>query len=231
MERFKLNKRGFTLAETLITLGIIGIVAALVMPAQITKYQKNTTVEKLKKVMSELNQAMKISQTANGDYSEWTKPDSNFTYDDFSNQYLIPYMKVSKICSTHSSCGYKAAYPWKYIDSVTTHGYPLIDETSHPFRLSDGTLIKLYYTYTYNSLIFKIDLNGPQGPNRFGRDVFVFAINEKGYVTPYPASKDRNDLHYMRTYCSYKSTSSTSGEWCARKIEYDGWKIKDDYPW
>ena len=94
---------GFTLAETLITLGIIGVVAALVMPAQITKYQKNTTVEKLKKVMSELNPAMKISQTANGDYSEWTKPDSNFTYDDFSNQYLIPYMKVSKICSTHSS--------------------------------------------------------------------------------------------------------------------------------
>ena len=59
----------------------------------------------------------------------------------------------------------------------------------------------------------------------------MFAINEKGYVTPYPASEDRNDLNYIRFYCSYKSTNSASGEWCARKIEYDGWKIKDDYPW
>ena len=231
MERLKLNKKGFTLAETLITLGIIGIVAALVMPAQITKYQKNTTVEKLKKVMSELNQAMKISQTANGDYSEWTKPDSNFTYDDFNNQYLIPYMKVSKICSTYSSCGYKAPYPWKYTNNTTLYPYLLVDEDSHPFRLSDGTLIK-FYSRNINQtreLMFFIDLNGALGPNRFGRDVFNFEINDKGYLTSYPAAHgSRNNLNSIKEYCA---PNSNVGTYCARKIEYDGWKIKDDYPW
>ncbi len=77
-------------------------------------------------------------------------------------------------------------------------------------------------------LMFFIDLNGALGPNRFGRDVFIFAINDKGYLTSYPAHRSLNDLNSIKVYCA---PNSNVGEWCARKIEYDGWKIKDDYPW
>lgn len=47
----KFKKKAFTLAETIITIGIIGIVAAVTIPVLITSYRKNITVNKLKKVM------------------------------------------------------------------------------------------------------------------------------------------------------------------------------------
>ena len=52
---------GFTLAEVLITLGIIGVVSAMTIPNLIAKYQKEQTVVKLKKAISILNQAYKLS--------------------------------------------------------------------------------------------------------------------------------------------------------------------------
>lgn len=54
-------KLGFTLAEVLITLGIIGIVAAITIPNLITNYQKHVTVTKLQRAISVLNQAYKLS--------------------------------------------------------------------------------------------------------------------------------------------------------------------------
>ena len=54
-------KVGFTLAEVLITLGIIGVVAAITIPNLITSYQKHVTVTKLQKAISVLNQAYKLS--------------------------------------------------------------------------------------------------------------------------------------------------------------------------
>ena len=71
MERFKLNKKGFTLAETLITLGIIGVVAAITMPMIITKYQKQVTVEKLKKMYNNMNSIMQMAVNDTGDMSTW----------------------------------------------------------------------------------------------------------------------------------------------------------------
>ena len=51
-------KKGFTLAVVLITLGIIGIVAALTLPALISNYRKNLVVERLKKFYTVMNQAV-----------------------------------------------------------------------------------------------------------------------------------------------------------------------------
>ena len=48
------TKFGFTLAEVLITLGIIGVVAALTLPSLVTNYQKQVTVNKLKKDINEI---------------------------------------------------------------------------------------------------------------------------------------------------------------------------------
>ena len=59
MERFKLNKKGFTLAETLITLGIIGIVAAMTVPALVQNYRKKQWVTGLKAGITILDQGFK----------------------------------------------------------------------------------------------------------------------------------------------------------------------------
>ena len=55
-------KRGFTLAEVLITITIIGVVAALTIPTLITNYQKQETIVKLKKIYAVMNQALKLSE-------------------------------------------------------------------------------------------------------------------------------------------------------------------------
>ena len=62
---------GFTLAEVLITLGIIGVVAAMTMPSLITNYQKKQTISQLKKSYSVVSQALVSSQAENGNIEEW----------------------------------------------------------------------------------------------------------------------------------------------------------------
>ena len=56
-----MKKFGFTLAETLITLGIIGIVAAMTIPNLITEHQKRASVTKLQRAISVINQAYRLS--------------------------------------------------------------------------------------------------------------------------------------------------------------------------
>ena len=68
----KLSKNlAFTLAEILITLGIIGIVAAMVIPSLINAYQKHVAVTRLKQIYAQIAQSMKFSEADNGDISGW----------------------------------------------------------------------------------------------------------------------------------------------------------------
>lgn len=53
---------GFTLSETLITLGIIGVIAALTIPALITKHTKMQTTVKLKQTYSVMAQALRMAE-------------------------------------------------------------------------------------------------------------------------------------------------------------------------
>ena len=64
-------KKGFTLAEVLITLGIIGIVAALTIPTLIAKHQKQVFATQLKKSYSSIGQALQMAQLEYGDMSGW----------------------------------------------------------------------------------------------------------------------------------------------------------------
>ena len=56
-----MRKRGFTLAEVLITLGIIGVIAAITIPMLIEAYIKKTTALSVKKAYTELNQVLKMA--------------------------------------------------------------------------------------------------------------------------------------------------------------------------
>lgn len=65
------SKRGFTLAEVLITLGIIGIVAAMTMPSLIAEHREKKTVAQLKKTYSTLQQAYLIAISKHGEPESW----------------------------------------------------------------------------------------------------------------------------------------------------------------
>ena len=69
--RQKYCGNAFTLAEVLITLGIIGVVAAVTIPTMIKNYQKKETVTKLKRAYAEVQQVIKMSEVEHGEMSSW----------------------------------------------------------------------------------------------------------------------------------------------------------------
>ena len=67
----KNRKNGFTLAEVLITLVIIGVIAALTIPNLMQKYQEQTTVKKVQKFYSTLSNAYSLAVKENGSVKDW----------------------------------------------------------------------------------------------------------------------------------------------------------------
>lgn len=89
------QKRGFTLAEVLITLGIIGVVAAMTIPTLMSTFAKQRTETQLKAFYSRINQTIKMSIADNGDPDGWIE-EKAYSYNEqveFLKQYIFPYMK------------------------------------------------------------------------------------------------------------------------------------------
>ena len=94
------SSKAFTLAEVLITLGIIGIVAALTLPSLIANYKRQETSARLKKFNSMMGQALILSVNENGDVNEW---DTHLSPDLFAQKYFGPYVKTLSIEKQGSS--------------------------------------------------------------------------------------------------------------------------------
>ena len=87
------KKAAFTLAEVLISLGIIGIVAALTLPAIISNYKKSVIETSVKKFYTNINQAIIMSERENGDRHDWSRTayydDGASTWDTYFDKYVI----------------------------------------------------------------------------------------------------------------------------------------------
>lgn len=235
-------KKGFTLAEVLITLGIIGIVAAMTLPGLNAKYKKNQTVTQLKKAYTVLAQAIKLSEVTNGSLDYW---DYKLPAEDFYQKYLANYMSVNNKTITESGIVYK------YLNGSSC-AETLCVRDSYTVYLSDGTaLILSAFTGLSNGRVISIDVNGYKEPNTFGKDVFSFAIINKyglvpfgyksfGYASPNEDADNPNSYNqvfgeYDRNVITgsqkYACTKKGRGFWCSALILMDDWQIKDDYPW
>lgn len=220
--------QGFTLAEVLITLGIIGVVAALTIPTLIQNHKKTVIETRLKKAYSVINQAVNLSISND----TWIDPPLDKRYDDkVLNEWLqtslFPYLNNVKLFSPN-----QINHPLNTISSR----YGVI--------LSDGTTITFHNNVQIHTYI---DINGTKGPNRYGSDVFTFFLDYKnsrgrGYFYPSGYAWSQNgvddgpytdnyvygDRDGMVKYC--KKEYSSSQTTCALLIMHDGWKIPDDYP-
>lgn len=208
MRKIRLN--AFTLAEVLLTLGIIGIVAAMTIPTLMNNTNDRATISKINKAYSTLSQAV-MSMIADG-----TTMASLFTTVNdpmpFYNL-LIPKLSVLKNCGQASTgCIYNGQYK-------TLNNGPWDDFQSSTYAtaiLSDGMSIIVYGPTVANCkwsagdkcTAINVDVNGAQQPNVLGRDVFQFWVTENG-VVPFGAKGDP-----PTTTCSL----SSSGQGCAGKI-------------
>ncbi len=222
-------KRGFTLAEVLITLGIIGVVAAMTLPTLITNYQKRATVAKLKRAYSVIKQAYLMSYDQVGDPAA----DEAFAMgaDNYFKTYWAPYIKGT-VCKNYQECGYSSNTPWLESSGSKVTTGAVNPEARTTFYTNDGFLYVVFiFEYGskghYASTYVICDINGGKGPNQLGKDVFYFQrlADEKG--------NDMQFYGYNNSDANINKSCSTkgSGHFCAEKIRRDGWKILKDYPW
>ncbi len=218
---------GFTLAEVLITLGIIGVVAALTIPNLMTTHKKHEIEAKLTKAVSTINQIIKQSETENGEMETW---DNSLTPVEYLNKYITPYAKVSQLCEGQGSCGYpNVDKVYKYINGYYGYYYNIFSFGRTPFILQDGTMFVWGTKETSsgtkdNKSIIIIDINGSEKPNQFGQDTFFLQRKEEeDAIIPYGAGKPQNEL---RADCQ----KGGEGFYCAELIRENGWKIPSGYP-
>lgn len=241
-QRRNLSGKGFTLAEVLITLGILGVVASMTLPAVIGKYNKIQTVTRLKKSYTVLNQAIKLSEVKNGSLDYW---DYTLSVTEFWQRYLANYISINN--KTVSESGIK----YRYLNGELCRE-TLCVRNSYTVFLSDGTSLTVSaFQGLSNGRVIMVDINGFKEPNMLGKDVFVFAIIQKYGLSPfgyknfgYSASSEDEDNpdsynqvfgEYNRDVLTgsqkYACNKNSRGFWCSALILMDGWNIKSDYPW
>ncbi|MBP3925470.1 type II secretion system protein [bacterium] len=89
------RKTAFTLAEALITLGIIGVVAAMTLPAIVQNYKQQVIISKLNKFYNTITNAYSMAKIKNGDISNWDLKNYKTSTNDEEDilYYLLPYLK------------------------------------------------------------------------------------------------------------------------------------------
>ena len=230
----------FTLAEVLITLVIIGVIAALTLPTLIGKYQKHQTVVGLKKAYSEVSNAVRMSVAENGDVSTW-----EWTLDEaWLNKYILPYFKIINTM-TMEEAKEKAGGVYYEISGQPETNLGILKNAwpAKVITLPSGAQLWMGYNQgDYKSDYFYgiyLDINGSKKPNTFGKDVFVTRFwRDNGQVLFDVYSGMGIDLTKTRTIEKLKQNNNTNrcnkngrGIWCGALIQAEGWEIKDDYPW
>lgn len=159
--------RGFTLAEVLITLGVIGVVSAMTLPTLTTNVQKQQIAPALGKAINTLQSAnnLAIQQGQVRRLNELVvNNDDNNSY---FTQILRLYLKTTPV-----------ATPPTY---TTINGGDAIELENSMYQTPDG----LYYTVQVsnnNEFQIDVDVNGPKGPNVGGIDLFRLLVRPNGDV-------------------------------------------------
>ena len=224
-----MKKYGFTLAEVLITLGIIGIVAAMTIPTLIAEQKKAQTVTKLQRAISVMNQAYRRAYDDVGEASaEEAKAMSSEVY---FNTYWAPYIKAAHICKTYKDCGYSSDVPILHLNGNNTGVYLVSPNARTTFYTPDGFVYIIFTSGgsdgAAHSEIY-VDINGGAKPNTLGKDIFIltrYIDNEKGGVV-LPQGHNVSD-----TTINSNCRKGGIGNYCAEKIRRASWKIDKSYPW
>lgn len=192
MKSFKIPpskiKFAFTLAEVLITLGIIGVVAAMTIPTLMQKYYEKQTVAKLKETYSILSQALKSASQEEGLPEEWDCIEPNKTCAQKGSEILKKHLKIAADCGVldpKETCIASGEYTsldgyqkWDFSKNTSDYKMKLLNGTSFWFRFSTTSEKSHGMIMT-----FKIDTNGAKKPNVSGRDLFFLRYYEgKGLI-------------------------------------------------
>ena len=228
-----IKKKAFTLAEVLITLGIIGVVAAMTMPSLIQKHKEKEYAAKLIKFNSLMSQALITAVSNEGDVTDWgltyyTTSDglsdeeleqANKSRNLFADK-VMKYLKVIQYCPYGEGCK-TGVTKW---DRHSMDGTAFSDFSPY-LVLADGTYI-LGITIMSSECkanrgtspalqnvcgeIF-VDVNGKTPPNATGKDVFLFYYTKFGLI---PMGTAEETGFPFDTYCNLDKPGILNGYGC-----------------
>ncbi len=204
-----MNKNGFTLAEVLITLAIIGVVAALTIPSVVKNYRATQFESQFKKAYSSATQATLRMQVQEGG----TVYDYEDNVSEFRNKFMS-YFSVINDCKT--TCFDSTLYKTYNKNLAATRFF------ARSFITKDGMYYNFYKGGSQNIYI-TVDINGfKKGPNLWGHDVFTFYVPPNqmlkpcGYNEPFSGAR-----------CDKTNTGEYNGVGCAQYALSDKNYFKD----
>ncbi len=239
-----MKKHSFTLAEVLITIVVIGIIAAITVPVVMANHKRTETASKLKKFYSTMSNAIALQEIQSGLKTyEWQYPPSR-TYDE-NKEYIEKYILNNINYVNYEPVNQKYISELEDTPNFSASGC-LVNSNDVQVHLNDGSMFSSCEGPDW--LMF--DVNGDKGPNKFGRDVFVFAIiidDDAGYAAdivdtiprfntvnsnPIPWEDDEAMLKtkYSRDKLPENCQKYPNTTYCTHLVEVDGWEFKDDYP-
>ena len=208
------------MAEVLITLGIIGVVAALTIPSLIENHNKRVVETRLKNFYSSINEAIKFSEIDNGEKETWTARNT----EEFLEKYILNYLKCKRNKKS-SNIG-------------TANDLRLV-------YLSDGSafLVDIYYNTNGGHFIFCPGARYCEGGadyQKWGRSQFVFGYWPEGkgafkYHKHKGVEAYLNEWNgkeaYLYSGSGLSCNKNARNHYCTAIIQRNGWKIPDEYPY
>ena len=221
------RKIAFTLAEVLITLGIIGVVAAMTLPTLIQKHNNQVVATRLHKFYSVINQAVTMAEVDYGNKEYWYEDLAGASIDKdgkpvagtspqekWFNKYLAPYMKISST-------------------KLTNDGSLMI-------YLPDGSAFRLWNQASRDWFFY------PGKPDKCM--ALARTIGVCGFVFSFVPNSDNSMWHYHykkgvepnkfrwdgnpeSLYEGHPYSCASNGYRCTAFIQANGWTIPKNYPY
>lgn len=204
------RKQGFTLAEVLVVITIIGIIASSTIPSLIMNVQNQQWRAAYKKNYNILSEATKQITEDNG--GTMVNAFESVPFDGWNNQDKAPakyseYMHIIKQCRVWENVGFCVPPFWSYLNGNPAVGTGItltdmlnIGGGSAGAVLNDGTSLAFSYlsadcnwtSSLHNGICgyVMVDVNGFKNPNTWGKDIYGLYIQKDGTIKPFALPTD-----------------------------------------
>lgn len=188
-------KKAYTLAEVLVTIAIVGVLATLTIPNINTSTKNKEREAKFQTIYSQLENALQQNDRIYNCYyvPSDTEINNNFyglkgaTLNTTGNtkECRALYDKIKESLGSTRECTTTACMPSDYLKKAPNVN-KCFSNISQVYMLKNGMFITQSTTHSHT---FLVDVNGKQPPNAYGKDVFIFAV-KLSRATGVPDGKD-----------------------------------------
>jgi len=222
---------GFTLAEILIALGIVGVVAILSIPTMMKNYKNRMYTAQLQKVYAQIAGAtdtIMSEEQADNFYETKAGTTANSTNTTGLPYFLNTYFKTAKRnCATgDDKCVSNAASG--FYKTITGSSIAGLAATTYCIQTVNGASICGFYNPANTCMSLIVDVNGLEAPNIAGRDIFSMDIHKNGSLSDFASGCADNNFGCGAASCTKGDTTNLyyAACGCLTAVMESGWKME-----